>query len=172
MTSSPDLDFESVQQYTLFLLVEDAEGLFDTATLLINVTNVNEAPETLNLPNVAGTVSLFENHTGIASVFIVNATDPEADALFYSFTSTPSGAPFTISATGRKVIQLSLTQCPATFYPRKSIHYINVVRHYPTHQCGTSLPHTSIWYVITPHINMVRHYPTYFYHVVVHYKPI
>lgn len=102
LSSSPGLDFETVPQYTLLIMVVDSGGLSDTATLIVNVTDVNEQPVITNLPNVPGSLSLFENHTGVVYMFQVNATDVDGDGLVYSFTSSPAGAPFTISATGRR----------------------------------------------------------------------
>ncbi len=81
----------------MLVSVTDAGGLSSTATLTVDVTDVNEQPTISNLPN--GT-SITETTTGIISIYDVTASDPDGDVITFSFSSIPVSAPFTISGTG------------------------------------------------------------------------
>ena len=64
--------------------------------LTINVTDVAEVPDVANLPSG---VSLAEDLVGVISIFNVSASDPDGDTLSYNLSSTPAGAPFTVTTT-------------------------------------------------------------------------
>ncbi|MCB0035634.1 MAG: cadherin repeat domain-containing protein, partial [Anaerolineales bacterium] len=63
LTVANALDFETTPVYTLTVRVTDSTGLFDEATITINVNFVNIAPE---LANVANTSPIVEN--GVVTV--------------------------------------------------------------------------------------------------------
>ena len=80
-----ELDFEVNPSFALLLTVVDAEvgGLSDTATITINLTDVNEAPVVENQ-----TFSLVENSDPDTVVGVVTATDRDANTtLTYSITA-------------------------------------------------------------------------------------
>lgn len=72
------LDFETTPNYTLNVQVQDAGGLTDSATVVVNVSNVDEAPTT----------------TGLADVFVnEDSTDVVIDlTTAFSDVETPSAA--------------------------------------------------------------------------------
>ena len=67
-------DFEADQSYSIVLKVEDGPGLFDQQTLVVSVTDVNEAP-TLTVD--ATPVSVAENTATGTIVGDVDGTDPD-----------------------------------------------------------------------------------------------
>lgn len=78
-----ELNFEVNPSFALLLTVVDVGGLADTATITINLTNVNEAPIAQD-----ATFSIFENSLVDTAVGRVVATDPDAgDVLTYSITA-------------------------------------------------------------------------------------
>jgi protocadherin Fat 1/2/3 len=68
------LDFETKTTYTLTIKATDTAGLFDTATVIISVTDVNESPVFTSAPYSA---TVAENDSG-ASVVTASATDVDA----------------------------------------------------------------------------------------------
>jgi gliding motility-associated-like protein len=89
------LDFELQSVYSLGVEVSDSKGLTTTATITVNLQNVNEAP------SVQGaTVELAENAANGTAVYTVAASDADAaDMLSYSITGGNTGGAFTINAT-------------------------------------------------------------------------
>lgn len=53
VASPSTLDFETTPTYTLNVQIQDAGGLTDSAVVVVNVSNVNEAPTTTGLSDVA-----------------------------------------------------------------------------------------------------------------------
>ncbi len=83
VASTANLDYETTQTYDLTVQVEDSGGITDTATITINMGDVNEAP-TVD-PN---TFTVAENSpNGTTEVGTVTASDPENDALTFSITA-------------------------------------------------------------------------------------
>ncbi|NWK55283.1 cadherin domain-containing protein [Verrucomicrobiaceae bacterium N1E253] len=96
VTTTTALDYETAQQYVLTVTVSDAGLLADTATVTIDVTDVNEAP-TAN--DASGAVA--ENLAPGTSVASVVASDPDAgDALSYTISSGNTGNAFAIDSLG------------------------------------------------------------------------
>ncbi len=96
ITTSADLDYEATAQYTLTVNVTDdgSPALSDTATITIDVSNVNEAPTVAN-----GSGSIAESATVGTLVTSVNAFDVDAgDSLTYEIISGNDGS-FAIGAT-------------------------------------------------------------------------
>jgi protocadherin Fat 4 len=87
ITANAPLNFEDVDSYTLTVMVTDPLNLFDTGTVTIIVTNLNEAP---SIADASFTVD--ENGAAIGTV---TGTDPEDDELSYAITG-----PFSIDASG------------------------------------------------------------------------
>ncbi|NWK55286.1 cadherin repeat domain-containing protein [Verrucomicrobiaceae bacterium N1E253] len=92
MTTTAGLDYEASTQHVLTLSVTDAGGLSDTATVTVDVSNVNEAPELTD-----ANVSLAEDAVIGSSVLTLAGSDPDAgDSLSYAITS---GSGFAINST-------------------------------------------------------------------------
>ena len=90
------LDYETTPSYSLTVAVSDG-SLTATATVTINVTNVNEAP------TITGTTTftIAEDATHSATVGTLTGDDADKDTLTYSITAGNSGDAFAIgSATG------------------------------------------------------------------------
>jgi hypothetical protein len=94
ITVAGALDFESQAQYVLTVTVtDDADpALSDTATITIDLTDVNEAPLAVD----AG-FSVAENSAALTVVGTVAASDPDAgDVLGYAITTGNVGSAFAI----------------------------------------------------------------------------
>jgi hypothetical protein len=92
------IDFERYPTHTLTVLVKDAGGLTDQATITINVQNVNEAP---SISNQARAVDENANDEAVGVALI--ATDPElpTDTLTFSLLTSKYSSKFVINgATG------------------------------------------------------------------------
>jgi hypothetical protein len=98
ITTTAPINYESASSYTLDLRVQDAGGLFDTRTVTINVTDINEAP----VLNPAGPFTFPENTAPGTVVTTMVATDQDiGQTLTYSITGGNVGNMFAInSATG------------------------------------------------------------------------
>ena len=97
VADSTQLDYETTPTFTLIVEVRDAGGLTDTATVTINLEDVNEVPTA-----TGGEFSLAENSADGTVVGSASASDPDAgDSLTYAITSGDPGNAFGIdSATG------------------------------------------------------------------------
>jgi hypothetical protein len=98
VTNPAAINYESLTSFTLELRVEDVGGLFDTQTITIDITDVNEVPV---IP-VTGPFSVAENAGVNTVVGSVSATDPDAgQTITYSITGGNTGNVFSINtATG------------------------------------------------------------------------
>jgi VCBS repeat-containing protein len=89
------LDFETTPSFALTVQVTDAGGLTDTATVTVDLTNVNEAPSLAD-----ASFSLPENSANGTLVGTVAATDPDAgDTRSYAITGGNTGGAFAIDPT-------------------------------------------------------------------------
>lgn len=97
ITTAAVLNYEAASQYVLTVTVTDGGGLTDTATITVNVNNVNEAP---SANNASGSVA--EDASIGTSIATVTASDPDAgDSVSYAITSGNTGGAFAInSSTG------------------------------------------------------------------------
>ncbi len=87
------LDYETLPAFSLTVQVEDAGHLTDTATVTVNLTNVNEAPTVSD-----AVFSLPENSGDGTVVGTVTATDPDAgDTLTYTITAGNTNGAFAIN---------------------------------------------------------------------------
>ncbi|NOY62254.1 MAG: cadherin repeat domain-containing protein [Gammaproteobacteria bacterium] len=93
VADSSVLDFETVPSYALTIQASDG-ALLSSATITVNVSNVNEAP--LIADQVLGNV--FEEAPNGTVIDTVVATDPEGDALTYSISSGNESGVFAIDA--------------------------------------------------------------------------
>jgi hypothetical protein len=92
--TSGAINFEAAASYTLNLRVQDAGGLFDTRTITINITDVNETPS-LTPP---GSFNFNENIAAGTVVTTLSATDPDVgQTLTYSIQSGNTGNMFAIN---------------------------------------------------------------------------
>ncbi|MBC8876496.1 MAG: cadherin domain-containing protein [Planctomycetes bacterium] len=91
------LNFETTPTFNLLVDVQDTGGLIDTASITIQLTDVNETPTVDD-----ATFGLVENSANGTSVGLVTANDPDAgDSLVFSITGGNTGGAFAIdSVTG------------------------------------------------------------------------
>ena len=91
------LDHESAPSRTLTVTVTDAAGLTDTATVIVGVTDVNEAPTAAD-----ASFTIAENAGTNAVVGSVTASDPDAgDTISYAITGGNADGAFAIDANGQ-----------------------------------------------------------------------
>ena len=95
VNNSALLDFETVTSFSLTVGISDG-SFFDEATLIINLSDVNEPPSAEDAQ-----VAIDENSPAGAVVHNIVATDPDAGAtLDYSIISGNAGTAFAISTSG------------------------------------------------------------------------
>ncbi|MDZ4689341.1 MAG: cadherin domain-containing protein, partial [Planctomycetaceae bacterium] len=94
--ASPTLNFEGLNQYNLTVQATDngAPALFSSATVTVNITNLNEAPTFLQ----PTTFTISENRPVGHVVGDVNTLDPEGNAVTYSIVVGDPNAQFAISS--------------------------------------------------------------------------
>ena len=83
LVTADSFDYETVTSYTINIRTKDAGGGFFIKHFLINVNNVNEAPEGITL--TGSTVA--ENKPAATRVGTFSGTDPEGDSITYSLVS-------------------------------------------------------------------------------------
>ncbi|SHJ79148.1 Cadherin domain-containing protein [Rubritalea squalenifaciens DSM 18772] len=95
ITTTTALDYETAGQYVLTVEVTDAGLLSDTASITVNVNDVNEAPVA---NDVSGSVS--EDAAVGSAVVAVTSSDVDAgDSASYAITSGNVGGAFSIDST-------------------------------------------------------------------------
>ena len=97
VTVAKALDYEKATKHTLTVTVTDG-SLSDTATVTVNVTNVNEAPTATGF-----TKTLAEDAAVGTTVGTVVGSDPDGDTLSYAITAGNSSGLFAIGSTTGKV---------------------------------------------------------------------
>lgn len=111
ITTTTSLDYETVNQYALTVEVSDGE-LSDSATITVNVTNVNEAP----VANGASG-SVAESAVVGTSVATVSAADPDTgDTLTYAITAGNDGSFAINPSTGEITVAAGLNYEAVTTY--------------------------------------------------------
>ena len=96
VANSSELDFETTPVFNLTVTVTDAGGLSDSATITINLNDINETP----VINDA-TFNIDENNTNGTAVGNVPVTDPDAgDTHVYTITAGNTGSAFAIDNSG------------------------------------------------------------------------
>ena len=96
VANSSVLDFETTPVFNLTVTVTDAGGLADSATITINLNDLNETP----VINDA-TFNIDENSTNGTAVGNVPVTDPDAgDTHVYTITAGNTGSAFAIDNSG------------------------------------------------------------------------
>jgi hypothetical protein len=99
VANSGALDFEATPSFALTLRVQDAGGLFDTATITVNLTNVNEAPSVSN-----ASFGLPENSADGTVVGTASGSDPDAgDSVNYSLIAGNTNGAFAINASSGQI---------------------------------------------------------------------
>ena len=93
------LDFESIPVFSLLVQVSDG-ALSDSATVTINLTDVDEDSTTTNqAPTItAATYSLAENSVNGTVLGTVEASDPDGDTLTYTFVSGNDAEAFSLDS--------------------------------------------------------------------------
>ncbi|MCA8837634.1 MAG: cadherin repeat domain-containing protein, partial [Proteobacteria bacterium] len=109
--SRDDLDHESTPEINFSISASDPLGHTTTAMAVLRVTDVNEAPVVTAPVADARTLSVLSSLGAGAVVTLVQASDPEDDALTYSIVSGNSAGLFAVEpATGA----VSLTRVAST----------------------------------------------------------
>lgn len=111
------LDYETTKSYTVYVRVSDGK-LADTAKVIVNVLNVNEAPVVKNT-----TVMIDEECKGCAASNNVPASDPDGDKLKYEVLKDTSGL-FKIDST---IGRIALKKDAKLDYEKDSVYQISVV---------------------------------------------
>ena len=104
------LDFESIPVFSLLVQVSDG-ALSDSATVTINLTDVDEDSTTTNqAPTItAATYSLAENSVNGTVLGTVEASDPDGDTLTYTIVSGNDAEAFSLdSESGELIVSTSL----------------------------------------------------------------
>ena len=98
----PGEDFEAGRSYTLTVQADDGNGATDTATVTVNVADVNEAPAFGQSSYAFNLAENADGSTTAVALGTVGAADPDSgDTLRYSITGGNTGNLFAIdSATG------------------------------------------------------------------------
>ncbi len=97
------LNFESQSKFNLTIKAQDPGNASDTATVTVNLTDVNETPTANGF-----STTLAENSSAGTTVGFVTGTDPDGDSLQYSITGGNTGGAFAINAsTGRITVASS-----------------------------------------------------------------
>ena len=88
LTDAAAANYELATSYTLDMRVQDIAGLFDTVTVTINITDINDVPTAIGM---TGT-NIMENSAVGTVVAILSSTDEDvADVHTYSLISNPGG---------------------------------------------------------------------------------
>ena len=96
ITTATVFDFETTPSYALTVTATDGGGLSDTATVTVNVTNVNEGPSA-----TGGVAGIAEDSSVGTAVTTVAVTDPDsADTFSYAITAGNTGGAFTVDTSG------------------------------------------------------------------------
>ncbi|MFC4991768.1 cadherin domain-containing protein [Rubritalea tangerina] len=96
ITTTAALDYEANSQYVLTVTATDNGGLNDTASVTVDVSNVNEAPSA-----TGGVASLAEDATAGSAALTVGVTDPDsADSFSYAITAGNTGGAFSVDTNG------------------------------------------------------------------------
>ncbi|NWK55282.1 cadherin domain-containing protein [Verrucomicrobiaceae bacterium N1E253] len=103
ITTTTELNYETVSLYNLIVTVTDSGGLVDTAAVSISVNNVNEAPV---VNDATGTVA--EDASMGAGVLTLVASDPDGDGLSYQIIGGNGSGLFAVDAGGQIIVAGSL----------------------------------------------------------------
>ena len=116
ITTTASLDYEAKSNYAMTIRATDAGGLTLDKSVTIGVTDVNEAPTSLAVNNVA----IGENLAAGTLVGTAGAIDPDGKALAFSLVGA-DGLPFAINqATG------AITTTASLDYEAKSAYALTV----------------------------------------------
>ena len=97
VANSAALDFETTTTFNLAIQVTDGGALSDTATITINLTDVNEAPTVVDQSHSAsGSSDLVVAAPGV----LAGSTDPEGNALNAVLVAGPSSGSVVLNADG------------------------------------------------------------------------
>ncbi|HUU91619.1 MAG TPA: cadherin repeat domain-containing protein, partial [Phycisphaerae bacterium] len=96
VTDNSTLDFETTPQYVLTVRVTDFGGLWDEATVTVDVADVNEAPTV----QAAQVFSVAEDAANTTVVGTVLATDPEDNITAFAITAGNGDGIFGIDNSG------------------------------------------------------------------------
>ena len=86
INDSDDLNFETTPTFNLTVKVTDLGGLFDTAAIKVNLTNINESPIAADDTGVG--YQTAENKAFTTANILSNDTDPDGDILSISSINT------------------------------------------------------------------------------------
>jgi len=92
VANSATLDFETLSAYSLNVQTRDAAGLTDSATIVVNLLNINETPTTTGLANVIVNEDSTDVVVNLTSAF--NDVETPSTALTYSVVGNSNPALF------------------------------------------------------------------------------
>ncbi|XP_066284595.1 cadherin-23-like [Branchiostoma lanceolatum] len=135
-SSSPVLDYETNNQYILVVHVVDSTSLTASATLTVNLNDVNEAP-TFTVYPASDTVNVDENESGSVTIDTFTASDPEISTQTLTFSmalvsTTPPGGgtlPFEFVKTSATQAELRTAAAPTIDSEAFSQYDVTLTRH-------------------------------------------
>ncbi|MEO0855131.1 MAG: cadherin domain-containing protein, partial [Cyanobacteria bacterium J06648_11] len=104
IADTSQLDFESNSSFTLDIEVSDG-SLTDTASITVNINDINETPTVLNQ-----SFSIDENSPNTISLGTLIATDPDNDSLTFAATGGTGASAFGINATTGSITVIDSAQ--------------------------------------------------------------
>jgi len=114
VNDSDDLNFETTPTFNLTVKVTDAGGLFDTAAIKVNLTNINESPIAADDTGVG--YQTAEDKAFTTANVLSNDTDPDGDILSIN----------SINTTGTKGIATNNGNGTFNYNPNGKFDYLKV----------------------------------------------
>ncbi|MCG9127098.1 cadherin domain-containing protein, partial [Candidatus Poribacteria bacterium] len=119
LQTKASLDFETKSSYSVTITATTTEGLTDTISVTINVTDVNEAPV---FSSVSTTLSVAENTDSGSNIGSpITATDEDNDTLSYRLSGTDAASFYIGETSGQLQTKAALD------YESKNVYYVSVI---------------------------------------------
>ncbi|XP_060066584.1 protocadherin Fat 4-like [Ylistrum balloti] len=93
--TNADLTSLTIPGYDLYVTISDGTNTVGPRTLTVKISGINSPPVIQSTP-LTFSLSLMENSARGASVYQINAADPDLDTLTYSAVITPAGEGATV----------------------------------------------------------------------------
>ncbi|XP_033727272.1 protocadherin-like wing polarity protein stan [Pecten maximus] len=87
--TNADISALTIPGYDIYVTITDGTNTVGPRTVTVIVTGINSPPVIRNTP-LTFSLSLMENSAKSASIYQINAADPDSDTLTYSITYTPA----------------------------------------------------------------------------------
>ncbi len=108
VASPSTLDFETISSYTLIVQIQDVAGLTDTSTVVVNVSDINEAPTTTGLADV----TVNEDSANVLIDLTTAFADVETPSASLGYSVTGNSNPTLFSSTSISGGVLTLDLAP------------------------------------------------------------